>query len=110
MSSLKVCQFCGVSFHIGRTRCPNEPKEAAWSPIGDGFVGGDFEDCDSDSCKWIERPEREARDQFPDGLPTEHLAGTGCTLLQAYSGARISAEEMMVSVLLLISSCLLSSK
>jgi len=75
-----VCQLCGVSFAIARLRRADEPREAAWNYSGTGVV--EYEDeTGHDDCGSTEG---------------EHIAGPECHGVNAYSGHRISVEEMKV--------------
>lgn len=89
-----LCELCGVSFAIARLRALHEPRRAAWSYAGHGFV----EELVSDEV---------TEEEYICGISSgchlkwhgnsdtyEHIAGTGCSSTQGYSGHRILLEEM----------------
>ncbi|KAI9882687.1 MAG: hypothetical protein M1823_005563 [Watsoniomyces obsoletus] len=92
------CQLCGVSFGMARIRRPDEPFEAAWDTQGHDFcykpsrAGED--PCDACGPQAPSRCPSQSRVAYHGGLEVEHLAGPNCRSTHAYSGQRISLEEM----------------
>ena len=83
-----VCQLCGVSFAIARLRRADEPKEAAWSSSGPGFVDAGVLDELCGEGSGCTMP------GFYGDRAGEHIAGPGCISENGYSGHRISVAEM----------------
>jgi hypothetical protein len=72
-----VCRFCGMSFNLGRIRCPDELEDAAWCSYGGGFITVAAKDipCVADGYSIGDRVDN----LDPEEDEYEHLAGPNCT-------------------------------